>query len=73
MYLHCMNRRRQRGPRRRTGRPFMLYLRTEQLERLDRASKLRHVPKSELVRLAIDRFLASLESKGPSDRLGVAL
>ncbi len=49
----------------------MLYLRAEQIKRLDRVSKLRHVPKSELVRVAIDRFLASLKSKRPSARLGV--
>jgi Ribbon-helix-helix domain len=67
-------RRQARRPKRkpRSGRPFMLYLRASQVERLNRLSRRRHVPKSELVRVAIDRFVASLEKSGPSESVGVA-
>lgn len=66
-----MPKKRQPGrskPRQRKGSPFTLYLRPGQAERLASFSRKRHVAKSELVRVAIDRFLASLakdESTGP--------
>jgi hypothetical protein len=46
--------------KRRMGKPFTLYLSPRQASELETVSKSRHVPKSELVRLAFDRFLEDL-------------
>ena len=59
MYVHLMTQEPKR-PRRR-GVPFTLYLSRKQAEDLDLVSRTRHVPKAELMRLALDRFLADLE------------
>ncbi|MBI3670239.1 MAG: ribbon-helix-helix domain-containing protein [Acidobacteria bacterium] len=56
----------------RKGSPFTLYLRPGQAERLSSLSRKRHVAKSELVRVAIDRFLASLEKDNSTDPIGLS-
>ena len=48
---------------RRSGLPFTLYLRREQAARLEMLARGRHVAKSELVRVAIDRLLDELERR----------
>lgn len=74
MYLRSMRGKRESrkgAQNRRKGSPFMLYLHLEQAQRLEKVSRKRHVPKSELIRVAIDRFLADLEQNSASDSLGV--
>ncbi len=56
---------------RRKGMPFTLYLRPVQAHRLRHLSRSRHVAKSELVRMAIDRFLADVEKNGSTESLGL--
>jgi len=46
----------------RTGVPVTLYIDKDLNERLNATSKERHVGKSSIVRLAIERFLTQLES-----------
>ena len=70
-----MQNKRQPGrskPRHRKGSPFTLYLRPGQAEQLTSFSRRRHVAKSELVRVAIDRFLASLEKDESTDPIGLS-
>ena len=55
----------------RRGKAFMLYLSKDQAGRLDLVSRERHVPKAEVVRLALSRLLKQL-SDGEADlRLGI--
>ncbi|PYU31845.1 MAG: hypothetical protein DMG28_14060 [Acidobacteria bacterium] len=56
----------------RRGSPFTLYLRPGQAERLNLFSRKRHVAKSELVRVAIDRLLAHLEKEDSADSVGLS-
>jgi hypothetical protein len=48
-------------PTGRTGRPFTFYLREGQANELDALAQQRHVAKAELIRFAIDRFLAEIK------------
>ncbi|MEM4724898.1 MAG: CopG family transcriptional regulator [Candidatus Hadarchaeum sp.] len=48
-------------PRRR-GRPITVYLDDTLSQRLSEAARLRHIDKSELVRIALDRLLTQLET-----------
>ena len=67
------NRKRQSSEKRnrRRGLPFTFYLRRAQAERLNLVSRNRHVPKSELVRMAIDRFLLYLVDEDNMNEVGL--
>ncbi len=62
---------RRENPSRRSGSPFTLYLRRDQAARLERLARGRHVAKSELVRVAIDRLLAELEKGHSAKPIGL--
>ncbi len=49
----------------------MLYLRPGQLKRLNAVSRIRHVAKSELIRIAIDRLLTELRKNLPIEPIGL--
>ncbi len=75
VYLHSIVRKKRAaktGAANRRGIPFTVYLRTGQAKRLRDLSRGRHVAKSELVRIAIDRFLAHLEKNGSTDSFGLS-
>ena len=55
----------------RSGRPITLYLRQEQALELDTVSRNRHVAKSELIRLALDRLFDDLRGGQLNLPLGV--
>ena len=55
----------------RKGRPITLYLRAEQAQELEAVSRNRHVPKSELIRLGLDRLLDDLRGGQMNLPLGV--
>lgn len=55
----------------RKGRPITLYLRQEQAQELEAVSRTRHVAKSELIRLGLDRLLDDLRGGQMSLPLGV--
>lgn len=55
----------------RKGRPITLYLRPEQARELDTVSRTRHVPKSEIIRLGLDRLLDDLRGGQMNLPLGV--
>ncbi len=56
------NETRRRKPGNRRGRPFTLYLPAEQALQLEMISRQRSVAKAALVRFAVDKLLAQLNS-----------
>ena len=58
-------------PVNRRGRPITLYLRPEQAVELEAVSRRRHVAKSELIRLGLDRLLDDLRGGQLNLPLGV--
>ncbi len=55
----------------RRGKPFTVYFREAQASELDTLSRTRHVPKSELVRLALERFFDDIKGGQLDLPLGV--
>lgn len=55
----------------RSGKPFTIYLTTVQFERLEKLAKDRHIAKSTLLRIALDRLIDQLDSGQLELPLGV--